>query len=374
MATLTLIGEPFADGEAAAHAEAARELTLAVAIAAPRGCSSRLLVSIDREAPAFETARARTERLPLKAAALPLLWRTGVTARPLDGEFVHSLTPLVPLRGRSEDDGSQTSVMVPHALGWLAPQLMGSAHARQYRAFVKRAVRLADVLVTPTHATAVALQERYGNATVQVLPIAPPSSYLRPDDAEDRRSALALPPRYIATSAAPGEIGRLGWALDALAADAELPPLVVIAQPVPDAAVAGASDAAPDPGMSAAIPEALRDRVHLVRPRELADVGAILSGAELLAVPQEHIGAGYEILGALASGVPVVHSDCAATAELTLDAGVSAGTAEEFAAALSRVTRDAGERQRLAVLAEDRSRSFSWAGTAALLWELHANI
>lgn len=91
-------------------------------------------------------------------------------------------------------------------------------------------------------------------------------------------------------------------------------------------------------------------------------------------MPQEHIGAGYEILGALASGVPVVHSDCAATAELTLDAGVPAGTAEEFAAALSRVTRDAGERQRLAVLAEDRSRSFSWAGTAALLWELHANI
>ncbi|MCB1272785.1 MAG: mannosyltransferase, partial [Leucobacter sp.] len=136
MATLTLIGEPFPDAEAAVHAEAARELTRAVAENAPRGCSARLLVAADRTAPVFENARASTERLPLNSAILPVLWRAGVTARPLDGEMVHAPTPMIALRTRGDHDVSQTTVMVPHALAWLAPEAMGSANARQYRAFV----------------------------------------------------------------------------------------------------------------------------------------------------------------------------------------------------------------------------------------------
>ncbi|MFC6234434.1 mannosyltransferase, partial [Leucobacter soli] len=234
MATLTLIGEPFPDCEAAAHAEGARELTRAVAETAPRGCSARLLVASDRPAPAFENARASTERLPLNATMLPVLWRTGVTARPLDGEMVHAITPLVALRARGEDDGSQSSVMVPHALGWLAPEAMGAATARQYRAFVKRAVKHADVVLTPTHATASALQERFGtDIVVQVLPLAAPPSFLPAGDSADRRTALGLPARYLVTTAVPGEAGRLEWLLQTLASDPSLPPLVVLVGSMP---------------------------------------------------------------------------------------------------------------------------------------------
>lgn len=396
MATLTLIAEPFADLDAAAHAEAALDLTEAVAFTAPRGCSARLLVAADRDTPEFATARARTERLPLTANALPLLWRTGMSARPLDGELVHALTPLAALRSRVDDDGSQTSVMVPHALGWLAPDAMGAASARQYRAFVKRAVRLADAVVTPTHAVATALRERFGNIDVQVLPLAAPSSYLRPADDAERRAALGLPEQYLATTAAPGENGRLEWLLAALEADPSLPPLVVLTDrssrdAASVAAPAGASvpadapepAAAPGPQTSASEPavallDSLRHRVHLVQPREPADIGAVLSGAQLLVMPQQHIGAGYVVLGALASGVPVVHAGCDAVAELALDAGIDATAAADgrdgFASELSRVTRDEAELARLRVLADDRSRTFSWGATAAMLWELHANI
>lgn len=403
MATLTLIGEPFPDREAAAHAEATVELTRAVALAAPRGCSARLLVAADRPAPAFDTPRAVTERLPLNASVLPMLWRTGVTARPLDGEFVHASTPLVALRARGEDDGSQSSVMVPHALGWLAPETMGAATARQYRAFVKRAVKHADVVLTPTHATAKAVQDRFGShITVQVLPLAAPASYREPGDAAQRRAALGLPERYLVTTALPGEHDRLEWLVQAVLADASLPPVVVLHTDVPleqstdaDATKASANAnpgrreepsrdgeaAAAKHGESEADALIARagDRVRIVRPVELADVGAVLSGAELLALPQALIGAGFEVLGALAAGVPVLHSGCESAAELTLDAGVTAESAERFVAELARLSGgphggDAQERARLGVLAHDRSRGFTWAGAAMSLWELHANI
>jgi len=432
MATLTLIGEPFPDGEAVAHAEALRELTQAIADTAPRGCSARLLIGAERDAPEFATARARVERLPLRSSLLPKLWRSGLAARPLDGELVHAMTPLVPVRSHDEDDGSQTSVTIPHALSWLAPDHMGASAARQYRAFAKRAVKYADVIVTTTHATAEAINERYGDdVTVQVVPVAAPRSYLAADDSASRRAELGLPDRYFLTTATACDNGRLSWLYEALEADASLPPLVVLkdlaADPSADehassatavsAAVASATSAtsavaataAPTAGSTDAempadsatsetsansspssaadrspataavsasrnVPAAIRHRVHIIEPRELADFGAAISGAELLAVPQRLIGSGYEVLGALAAGLPIVHAECAACTELAFDAGVAAESADEFAAILSRLNNDPTERERLSVFAQDRSRTFSWNVTARVLWELHANL
>lgn len=369
MATLTLIGEPFPDVDAAAHAAAARDLTRAVAITAPRGCSGRLLIARDRPAPQFDTALAQVEAVPLPANVLTRVWRSGATARPLDGEFVHAPTPLIPLRARRGEDGTQTSVLVPHALAWQAPELMGPQLARHYRAFVKRAVRFADALLVSTHATAAALQQQYGaHLAVQVLPLAPPAEYLPSGDAAARRHAMGLPERYWATTAVLGEHGRLELLFEALFADPSLPPLVVLA-----------SEAAQDQLLSA-VPEQLRERVRIVAPVALAEAGAVLDGAALLAMPQAFIGAGYEVLGALACGVPVVHAGCGAVAELALDAGVAASSPAHLRAELSRLLGSTAERGDtdalgdLRVLALDRARSFSWESTAWQLWELHANL
>jgi len=392
MVTITLIGEPFPDREAAVHAEATFELAQALAETAPEGCAVRVLLPADRPEPTFTAPLLTYERLPMRAAMLPTMWRSGITARPLDGEFMHAATPLAPLRRRGDDDYSQASVMVPHALGWLAPDEMGAAEARQYRAFVKRAKKHADVVITPNHATAAAVQKRYGTGlTIQVLPLAVPSAYRAGDDAAARRAALRLPERYTVTTAGPTATGRLEWILSAMVGDPALPPLVVIAGAVPLAELGeAAAEAAPDAPAAAApepaafeaatvdapfaIPDAVRSRVHIVRPTELADIGAILAGAQLLALPQLQIGTGFEVLGALAAGVPVLHSGCAVVNELALDGGVAAPTHADFAAALTRLRVDHDELTRLAVLAEDRSRTFNWNSTAMSLWELHANI
>ncbi|MGK0722272.1 glycosyltransferase [Leucobacter sp. W1478] len=408
MATLTLIGEPIPGLESAVHAAAARDLTEALARVAPRGCSARLLLAHGSALPEFSSARARVETLPMRANLLPILWRTGATARPLDDEFVHAVTPLVPLRARHAEDATQTSVTVPHALAWLAPELMGTSEARQYRAYVKRALRFADAVLTPTHAVAAVLHEHYGlDLPVQVLPLAAPTAFARPLDATTasaRRTELGLPERYVVTTAGPGPRGRLAWILDAMAADPALPDLVILqsapyssghgaashrSAPAGTDGAGAAGTSSPPKGDSGsgstsksapaadspvlALHEGLQGRVHQVQVTELADMGAVLSGALLLALPQEFIGTGYEVLGALDAGVSVLHSECPVASELALDAGTTADSAGSFAHELARLTScDAVERDILRVRAEDRSRSFSWATTAWQLWELHA--
>lgn len=361
MTTLTLIGEPFADFDARAQASASRSLTEALATTAPRGCSARLLIARDTTPPVFGSARASVEAVPMNTGAMPILWRTGTAARPLDGEFVHSNTPMLPLRARTEDDGSQTSVYIPHTLAWGAPELLGTpSQAKAYRAFVKRAARLADVLLAPTHVVATEVRDLFG-VEVQVLPLAAPSDYLETSESAGTRAMLSLPTQYVATTALPGSNGRLDWLLNAMQADPALPPLVVIHF--------GAESLPP-------VREALQGRVHVVQIEQLAEVGAILSGAMLLALPQRALGAGFEVLGALAAGVPVLHGECEAAGELALDAAVAAPTEPEFAATLERLTSEAGapELSRLRIFAEDRSRTYGWHSTAWQLWEIHANM
>src|SRR5690606_33212954 len=132
---------PFPDWEAPQHLAAARDLTIGVAATAPRACSARYLASRGSHIPEFASPRIRAEHLPIPAKSLTFLWRSGSAARPLDGEFVHSVTPLAPLRQRDEDDGSQTTVTIPHTIAWEAPELLGAPQTRAYRSFVRRAVK-----------------------------------------------------------------------------------------------------------------------------------------------------------------------------------------------------------------------------------------
>ncbi len=370
MATLTLIADPFPDWEAAAQAAAARDLATAIAETAPRSCSARYLVSRGGADPQFTSPLIRTEQLPLRSSVLPFVWQSGATARPLDGEFVHALTPLMPLRSRGDDDGTQTSVTITHSLAWDEPSLLGTTQARLYRAFAKRAVKLADVILTPTHATARVLQAHYGeDLPVQVIQLAPPREFLATATSAERREALGLPARYTLTTAHAGDLGRLEWILDAMRQDPQLPPLVILQGLDPEPAQREKNGAEASP-----VPEDLADRVHLVLPEQLSDVGAVVSGAALLLLPQAFAGTGYVTLAALRASVPVLHAGQESTEELVLDAGIAAADAADFADRLTGLFTDPASLTTLAVLAGDRSRGFSWNGAAWQLWETHANL
>ncbi|MGO3146395.1 MAG: glycosyltransferase [Leucobacter sp.] len=377
MATLSLIAEPFPDWEAPMHFAGAHDLVTALAATAPRSCSARFLIARDTEPPAFPSPKIAVETLPMRASSLPILWQSNATARPLDGEMTHSMTAMIPLRARSSDDGTQSTVSVPHALAWESPELLAPAHARLMRAFVKRAARHADVLVTTSHSTASLLQQHYGyDLPVQVIPPSAPTAMLAGADAQERRARLGLPERYLVTTAHDDEAGRLHWVYNALESDPSLPHVVVITGLDP---VLQGKNAAPANELATRIPERLRSRITVLASDDLRDVGAILSGASLLLQPQSFASTGYTVVAALMSQVPVLHAGVAPTSELVLDAGVAEPEAIGFVTALSRLFiaspgDGTSEFERLAVYAADRGRAFSWESIAWQLWETHATI
>lgn len=360
MSTLKVIGEFFQSWETAAHRAAARDLTHALAEVAPRGYGASMLVASDTKAPELDSPKAQVDKMPLRSSILPMLWQTSAAARPLDGDFVHSLTPLIPLRSHAEDDGTQTTVTVPHTLAWDDPQIMPKSQARLTRLYTRRAIKRADVIMVPSHAIAERLREIYGTAaTIQVLPLAAPEEFLADNAHAARRKELGLPERYLLTTAHSGDYGRLEWLLRAYEVHGDLPPLVVLNYiekfDPSDWAVLG-------------------DRVIAHTAESLSDIGAVIGGAELLALPQQGCDSVYHLYGALAQGVPVLHAGATTIAEIALDASVGEDDEQEFAHQLTQLTTDAEELRQLSVHARDRSRTYSWHGTAWHLWEIHANI
>ncbi|WP_232299841.1 mannosyltransferase [Leucobacter komagatae] len=317
------------------------------------------------------------EQLPMGANALPILWQSGTTARPLDGEMTHAITPMIPLRARPEDDGTQSTVSVPHALAWEAPELLTPAQGRLTRSFVKRAARHADVLIATSHATASLLQQQFGHdIPVQVIQPVAPSVLLEADDSAERRARLGLPANYVVTTANLDEYGRLQWVFDAYDSDPSLPHLVVITGIDPVRHVKGT----PEPSdIVGSLPAGIRDRVTVVPAEDLADAGAIISGATMLLQPQSFAATGYTVIAALMSGVPVLHAGTAAFDEYILDAGLAEPEALGFVTTLSRLFIPSSgdgtsELERLSVHAADRGRSFSWSAVAWQLWETHSLI
>lgn len=383
MTTLTLVAEPFPDWEAPVQAAAARALADALAETAPRGCSVRVLVARDSEAPVFDSPRIAVEQVPMPLGSLPFLWQATATARPLDGEMTHAVSPMMPLRSRRED-GSQATITVPHGLAWESPELLTATQARLTRSFVKRAVKHADVIVTGSHATAALLQQHYGDdLAVRVITPAAPTPFLAGDDAAARREALELPEQYLVTTANDDAYGRLEWAFEALRTDPSLPHLVVITglDPAPQtkASRGAASAGAGSPEPAERIPEELRGRVAVVPSTDLSDVGAVLSGARMLVQPQSFAASGYAVIAALTAEVPVLHAGVDATAELAFDGGLGEPERLGFVSALSRlfiasVGDGTSELEQLAVHASDRGRAFSWSSAAWQLWEAHASI
>lgn len=380
MATLSLIAEPFPDWEAPVHLAAARDLTEALAETAPRSCSARFLIARGTDAAPFSSPKIAVEQLPMRAGSLPFLWQTNATARPLDGEMTHAMTPLIPLRSRSEDDGTQSTVNVPHCLAWEQPELLTSSQVRLMRSFVRRAARHADILTTGSHATAKHLQQHYGHdLPVQVIPPAAPSPFLALPDVVDRRTRLGLPETYIVTTAHDDAFGRLQWIFDALGSDPSLPHLIVLSGLDPTTQEKNAPAAEE---LAGRVPEQLRERVTVLRVdslQDLGDVGAVLSGARLLVQPQSFATTGYAVIAALMSQVPVLHAGTDVVTEHTVDAGLAEPEQLGFVTALSRLffpsTGDGtSELERLTVFAADRGRTFSWQSVAWQLWETHASI
>jgi glycosyltransferase involved in cell wall biosynthesis len=86
------------------------------------------------------------------------------------------------------------------------------------------------------------------------------------------------------------------------------------------------------------------------------------------------------VVDALTLGVPVIAAESAVHSEVIVDGGSLVGATdaaslvEALAAALTGALGSTAAAERLAVLAGDRGRAFSWREAADRVWQLHADL
>jgi glycosyltransferase involved in cell wall biosynthesis len=107
-----------------------------------------------------------------------------------------------------------------------------------------------------------------------------------------------------------------------------------------------------------------------------ADLAALYSTADVLAMPSAYEGFGIPVIEAMACGTPVICSDGGALPEVAGAAAlvVPVGNIDQLAEALVGVTSDAARRERMRVLGLNRASQFRWEHAARQHLEVYHRV
>lgn len=353
-------------------AEATRDLTRALVAGAPAGCEVEGIApaggTTDPSVPGLaglrRTALARREL----AGALQLGVGTGI-----GGGMIHSPSLFAPLvRHDRVHDHDQTVVTVWDLRPWDAADELPRAVVGWHRAMLKRATRYADAVVAPSHAIAARLGEiaKLGDR-IRVIAGAAPLGFAVPRDEIGRRRELQLPEGFLLLSGGPVRSDGIETALAAIgAAGIDVPIVVIDTQEGDEPVIADLASAAGIPERS----------VHVRGPLEAADRAAVFGAALAFVAASPRFAFPWRVVDALTLGVPVVAVNSAVHAEVIFDGGElvsgsdAAAVVDGMADALGRALASTAAADRLAVLAGDRGRAFSWREAAERVWQLHAEL
>jgi glycosyltransferase involved in cell wall biosynthesis len=381
-----VVDELIGDGSSGAR-RYAEELTRQIIATAPAGCEVEGIVSnVPQETIDELTARlpgiARLIKLPLARRELTVAWQSGLAIPGARG-MIHAPSLLAPLRKHDRNtEGDQTTVTIHDVLPWTHPESLPSTTVMWHKAMAKRARKFADAVVVPTHAVADRLAEFVDlGDRIRVIGGAPATTLRLPPDADERAERLGLPEQYALTIGSIMPRKGIAPLIRAIARPETLGIPLLIAGPdrYGDGSATGVAAAA-------GLPE---DRVRALGHLDDADLAVALDRATVFVFPSVAEGFGLPIVEAFKFGAPVIHSDDPALVEVAAGASLIVerpssdgsptpadedGYSERLAAAIGRVLTDDDLRTRLAVLAADRARAFSWRDSAERVWQLHADL
>lgn len=341
------------------------QLARALVRTAPAGCDVAAIVPAGTDLDAL-TARvpglAEVRKLPLPRRELARSWQLGV-APGTGGGMIHSPSLMAPLikhdRAHAND---QTVVTLWDLRAWDQPATLTKPAVLWHKAMLKRAEKYADAVVVPSHAMASRLDDigHFGRR-LRVIAGAPPVGFFVPNDAVGRRRTLGLPEGTVViagpTDASAG-IAAVGSARVDL-------PLIVLDVPEEQ------HETLADQAAAAGVPDS---RLHLRGRLDDIDRAAVLDGALALLAPSRAAGFPWRAVEALALGVPVIAAASADHDEVLSDGAVTAPNAAAMGDALAHAVGSTTVLDRLAVLAADRGRAFSWTEHGDRVWALHADL
>src|SRR4051812_33541384 len=236
-------------------------------------------------------------------------------------------------------------VVTVHDLAYLRHAATVSAASARYRTLVPRSLARASVVVTPSAATATALEAEYDvDCPVVVTPLGvdPVWATARPLEPTERRR-LGLPSSYIVFVGTLEPRKDLRTLITAHRLVPDAPPLVLVGPP----------------GWGEEL-----DVTGCLTPGYLGDdvLPRVVAGAAAWALPSRDEGFGLPVVEALSAGTPVVASDLPVLREIggTVTAYAEAGDPSSFAAALQQVLDDPGD----AAARRTHGAAFTWARCA----------
>ncbi|GAA4549072.1 glycosyltransferase family 4 protein [Amycolatopsis samaneae] len=329
------------------------ELMLALARTAPPGWTVSSVVARhhDVEAAVVEGVEGpRVLRVPPRV--LVAAWQLGLTWWP-GGDAVHAPTPLAPPRVPA---GKTLTVTVHDTVPWTHPETLTSRGVSWHRSMISRAARRATGLVVPTRAVADELAVLIDVAVpVKVIPH---GVRIPAGEAE-----VELPERYVLAVGTIEPRKGIDVLIEAVAG-IEGVSLVVAGQQ---------GWGGVDPVRLAKDHGLPEDRFRLLGRVSDAELATVLRGAEALAVPSLTEGFGLPLLEAMAAGVPVVHTDVPALAEVAGGAGlmVPRGDVDALTLGLREVLGSARRAAELSTRGKERARAFTWRAAAEAVWAMH---
>ncbi|KJL37249.1 glycosyltransferase [Microbacterium azadirachtae] len=357
MAVLRVVLDQVNDVVDADQADAARSLILGLAATAPQKCTVEAIVPGGGAEPVVDGADT-LHRLSLARRELGAAWQLGVVGG-VGGGMIHAPTLFAPLAKHDRaNDYDQTVATLWDLRAWTAPEQLSRASVLWQRSMLKRAAKHADAVVVPTHAMAEELASlgRFADR-IRVIPGAAAAGFAIPHDAAERRRALGAPDRYLVATGTAETLS----AVFAAAVDRDADVFVV------DAATGSAPAIA-----EAAVAEGLAaPRVHVLGRLDAGDRAALLAGALAFAAADPAPAWPWRLVEALVLGVPVIAAESGVHHDVLAEGGLLVGAAG-FTDALRDAAGDGA--RRLSVLAADRSRAYSWNGSAERVWTLHAEL